>query len=46
VDDVDAEVAKLVKGGAKLLIHDPGRFAYVDAGGPGGTIFELMRRRD
>jgi 4-hydroxyphenylpyruvate dioxygenase-like putative hemolysin len=46
VDDVDAGVKKLVREGAKLLIHDPGRFAYLDAGGPGGTIFELMKRRD
>ena len=45
VDDVDAEVAKLTKDGAKLLIHDPGKFAYLDAGGPGGAIFELMQRR-
>ncbi|MBN1475063.1 MAG: VOC family protein [Syntrophaceae bacterium] len=45
VDDVDAEVAKLTKDGANLLIHDPGKFAYLDAGGPGGAIFELMQRR-
>ncbi len=45
VDDVDADVTKLVKQGASLLIHDPGRFAYLDAGGPGGAIFELMQRR-
>ena len=45
VGNVDAEVAALVKDGAKLLIHDPGRFAYVDAGGPGGAIFELMAKR-
>ncbi len=45
VDDVDAEAKKLVAGGANLLIHDPGQFAYLDAGGPGGAIFELMRRR-
>jgi len=45
VDDVDAEVAKLVKDGARLLVHDPGRFAYVDGGGQGGAIFELMSRR-
>jgi len=44
VDDVDAEVARLTKDGAGLLIHDPGRFAYLDAGGPGGAIFELMQR--
>jgi catechol 2,3-dioxygenase-like lactoylglutathione lyase family enzyme len=44
VDDVDTEVAALTKDGANLLIHDPGRFAYLDAGGPGGAIFELMQR--
>ena len=46
VDDVDAEAEKLVREGATLLIHDLGRFAYLDAGGPGGAIFELMKRRD
>ena len=46
VDDVDKEVEKLVSEGATLLIHDPGRFAYLDAGGPGGAIFELMKRRE
>ncbi len=44
VDDVDATVTQLTGKGAKLLIHDPGRFAYLDAGGPGGVIFEFMRR--
>lgn len=44
VDDVDATVKHLVSKGAKLLIHDPGNFAYLDAGGPGGAIFEFMRR--
>jgi methylmalonyl-CoA/ethylmalonyl-CoA epimerase len=44
VDDVDAEATNLVAQGAKLFIHDPGRFAYLDAGGPGGAIFELMKR--
>jgi len=44
VDNVDAEAKKLIEKGAKLLIHDPGNFAYLDAGGPGGAIFELMRR--
>jgi len=46
VDDVDQETARLVSEGATLLIHDPGKFAYLDGGGPGGAIFELMRRRD
>jgi methylmalonyl-CoA/ethylmalonyl-CoA epimerase len=44
VEDVDAEAKKLIEKGAKLLIQDPGRFAYLDAGGPGGAIFELMRK--
>jgi methylmalonyl-CoA/ethylmalonyl-CoA epimerase len=44
VDDVDLAVADLVAKGAKLLVHDPGQFAYLDAGGPGGAIFEFMRR--
>lgn len=44
VDDVDAETANLAEQGAKVIIHDPGRFAYLDAGGPGGAIFELMKK--
>jgi methylmalonyl-CoA/ethylmalonyl-CoA epimerase len=44
VDDVDAMVKELTGKGAKLLIHDPGNFAYLDAGGPGGAIFEFMRK--
>ncbi len=46
VDDVDAEAENLIAQGVKLLIRDPGRFAYLDAGGPdtGGAIFELMKR--
>jgi methylmalonyl-CoA/ethylmalonyl-CoA epimerase len=46
VDDVDAETAKLAAQGAKVLIQDPGMFAYLDAGGPGGAIFELMKKPD
>ncbi len=44
VDDVDEEVKTLVARGARLFLHDPGRFAYLDAGGPGGAIFELIQR--
>jgi methylmalonyl-CoA/ethylmalonyl-CoA epimerase len=44
VDDVDMEAEELVSKGAKLFIHDPGRFAYLDAGGMGGAIFELIQR--
>jgi len=44
VDNVDVEAKKMIEKGAKLLIQDPGNFAYLDAGGPGGAIFEIMRR--
>ena len=44
VDDVDGEAANLVEQGAKILFANPGAFAYLDTGGPGGVIFELIRR--
>ena len=44
VEDVDAEVAKLTAQGAKVFVHDPGNFAYLDGGGVGGGIFEIMKR--
>ena len=44
VHDVDEVVKTLVARGARLFLHDPGRFAYLDAGGPGGAIFELIQR--
>ncbi len=44
VDDVDTEVKKLTAQGAKVFVHDPGRFAYLDAGGVGGAIFELIAK--
>ena len=44
VDDVDVEVKKLVSQGVKLFVHDPGHFAYLDAGGVGGAIFELIQK--
>ena len=40
-----AEVKKLVARGAKLFVHDPGRFAYLDGGGVGGAIFELQQKQ-
>jgi len=45
VDDVEAEVKKLVSKGVKVFLHDPGRFAYLDAGGVGGAIFELIQKQ-
>ncbi|MBW1709198.1 MAG: VOC family protein [Deltaproteobacteria bacterium] len=44
VDDVDQEASKLEANGAKMLINDPGNFAYLESGGPGGVIFEVMKR--
>jgi hypothetical protein len=44
VDDVDAEADNLVAQGAKLFTKSPGRFAYLDAGGAGGAVFELISR--
>jgi methylmalonyl-CoA/ethylmalonyl-CoA epimerase len=44
VDDVDAEAANLVKQGATILNTMPGRFAYMGTGGPGGVIFEVIKR--
>jgi len=45
VDDVDAAAASLVAEGAKVLINNPGNFVYLETGGPGGVIFELMSER-
>ena len=44
VNDVDGEVANLQAQGAKLLLTDPGNFAYLNSGGAGGVIFELIKR--
>lgn len=45
VNNVDDAVANLTAQGAKLFVHDPGKFAYLDAGGVGGAIFELIQKR-
>jgi methylmalonyl-CoA/ethylmalonyl-CoA epimerase len=45
VEDVDKEVAGLAGQGVKGFVYDPGKFAYLDAGGVGGAIFELMQRK-
>ena len=44
VDDVDGEASNLMAQGANLLMTDPGNFAYVDSGGHGGVIFELIKK--
>jgi len=44
VDDIEGEVANLLAQGARVLSEAPGRYAYLDTGGAGGVIFELIRR--
>jgi len=44
VNDVDGEVANLQAQGVKLLLTDPGNFAYLDSGEAEGVIFELIKR--
>jgi methylmalonyl-CoA/ethylmalonyl-CoA epimerase len=44
VDDVDEVVKSLTPQGVKVFVHDPGKFAYLDGGGVGGAIFELMKK--
>ena len=46
VDDVKAETSKLSDQGASVLTSEPnGQWAYVESGGPGSVIFELMPLR-
>ncbi len=44
VDDLEAEFAALMAQGARALAHGPGNYAYMETGGPGGLLFELMSR--
>ncbi len=43
VADVDATAAKLEAEGGKIMIAIPGAMAYVDIGGPGSVIMELLK---
>ena len=43
VDDVDAAAAKLVAEGGEVMISRPGLMAYVNIGGPGSVILELLK---
>ena len=45
VDDLDGETANLVTQGATIIAQQSGSWVYLDCGGPGGVIFELMKRR-
>ena len=44
VDDVEAELENILAQGAKLVIKQDGDFAYLESGGPGGVLWELIRR--
>ena len=44
VDDFEGEVANLLAQGVKVLSEGPGIYAYLDTGGPGGVIFELIKK--
>jgi len=43
VDDIDSAVAKLVAEGGEVMVSTPGAFAYVNIGGPGSVILELLK---
>ena len=45
VDDLDGVVASLAIKGAKVVNKGQGSFAYIETGGPGGVLFELIQRR-
>ncbi|MEE8398674.1 MAG: VOC family protein [Desulfobacterales bacterium] len=52
VADVDAAAAKLVEDGGKIMVYGgnpiaiPKWMAYVEIGGPGSVILELLRTRE
>ena len=46
VDDMDKEVSNLVAQGAEVFYTIPGRFAYLNTGGPGGVVFEIVQKRN
>lgn len=43
VEDVDGEAENVVAAGGKVLCAMPEYFSYLDTGGPGGVIFEMIR---
>jgi catechol 2,3-dioxygenase-like lactoylglutathione lyase family enzyme len=52
VKNVEEATAKLLEDGGQIVVYDgkpiakPGRMAYVDIGGPGSVIIELMKMPD
>lgn len=45
VADIEEAAARLVEDGGKILISTPKAFAYVEIGGPGSVILELLKTR-
>ena len=45
VADVDKAAADLVEAGGNIMVSTPKVFAYVQIGGPGSVILELLRTR-
>ncbi len=45
VADVDDTVDKIVAQGGEVMISIPGAMAYVNIGGPGSVILELLKTR-
>ncbi len=45
VADIDEAAARLVEDGGKILVSTPKVFAYVEIGGPGSVILELLKTR-
>jgi methylmalonyl-CoA/ethylmalonyl-CoA epimerase len=45
IDNLDEVLSSLVTRGAKVVNSSQGSFAYIETGGPGGVLFELIQRR-
>ena len=43
--DVDTDTKNLAENGARVFVHDPGKFSYLDAGA-GGAVIELIQKPD
>ena len=43
VPDIDKAIAGLVNQGGEVMVSTPGVFAYVNIGGPGSVVVELLK---
>ena len=46
VDDLERDATNLVAHGARAVMETPGESIFLESGGPGGAIFELVNRRE